>query len=59
MLNLWKYDEGLCYYKGEGHAGHIRKIAVSPDKKFIITVGSEGAILFWNIPEELSQPKAA
>ena len=57
-LMLWKYDEGLAYYKGVGHAGHIKKIAVSPDKKFIITVGSEGAIFFWNTPEEvLAEPK--
>ena len=26
MLNLWKYDEGICYYRGEGHAGHIKKV---------------------------------
>jgi len=31
---------------------------VSPDKKFIITVGTEGAIFFWNIPEEIMVPKA-
>ena len=27
QLMLWKYDEGICYYRGEGHAGHIRKVA--------------------------------
>ena len=26
QLMLWKYDEGICYYHGEGHAGHIKKV---------------------------------
>jgi len=28
MLMLWKYDEGLTYYKGLGHAGHIKKVFI-------------------------------
>jgi cilia- and flagella-associated protein 52 len=29
MLMLWKYDEAISYYKGEGHASHIRKAKLS------------------------------
>ena len=29
MLMLWKYDEGFAYYKGQGHAGHIRKVILT------------------------------
>eukprot|EP00831_Metopus_contortus_P075282 TRINITY_DN6899_c0_g1_i1.p1 TRINITY_DN6899_c0_g1~~TRINITY_DN6899_c0_g1_i1.p1 ORF type:complete len:241 (-),score=44.90 TRINITY_DN6899_c0_g1_i1:129-851(-) len=57
MLMLWKYDEALSYYKGEGHPGSIKRIAVSPNKQFAITVGSEGAIFFWNLPEEIFMTK--
>jgi len=28
ILKLWKYDEGVCYYQGIGHAGHIKKVLV-------------------------------
>jgi WD40 repeat protein len=30
-VNVWDYDEGICYYKGIGHSGDIMKIVISPD----------------------------
>lgn len=30
-LKLWGYDEGICYYNGNGHSGGITRIAISPD----------------------------
>lgn len=48
---LWDYDEGICYYKGTGHSGTISKISVSPDQKTMISVGDEGAIFMWHMPE--------
>jgi WD40 repeat protein len=41
----------VCYYEGEGHSGSITKVKISPDQKTIISVGNEGAILFWTTPE--------
>lgn len=31
ILRLWGYDEGICYYNGNGHSGGITRIAISPD----------------------------
>ena len=50
ILRIWNYDEGLCYYSGEGHSGFINKLKISPDQRRIVTVGSEGAIFLWDMP---------
>lgn len=52
IVKLWRYDDGQCYYHGEGHAGTINRIMISPDQKTIVSVGSEGAIIVWKTPEE-------
>lgn len=58
LVKLWGYDEGLLYYKGVGHSGGITRIAISPDQKLIISVGSEGAIFMWKMPESVLNAKA-
>jgi WD40 repeat protein len=40
LLKIWNYDEGVCYFEGEGHSGSINKIKISPDQRTIISVGS-------------------
>lgn len=40
ILKIWNYDEGVCYYEGEGHSGSITKIKISPDQRTIISVGN-------------------
>ena len=25
-MKLWGYDDGMCYYNGVGHSGHINKV---------------------------------
>ena len=57
-VSLWDYDEGICYYKGIGHSGDISKISVSPDQKTLISVGNEGAIFMWHMPEKVFEAKA-
>eukprot|EP00397_Hematodinium_sp_SG-2012_P022531 GEMP01023353.1.p1 GENE.GEMP01023353.1~~GEMP01023353.1.p1 ORF type:complete len:619 (+),score=97.39 GEMP01023353.1:168-2024(+) len=52
LLMLWDYDEGLCKYFGVGHSGTINSVAISPDQTFIVSVGFEGAIFIWTMPEE-------
>lgn len=53
LLRIWNYDEGVCYYEGEGHSGSITKIRLSPDQKTIVSVGNEGAIFFWGTPSDV------
>jgi len=52
LVRLWGYDDGATYYTGTGHAGTINRIAISPDQSTIVSVGCEGAIIFWEMPED-------
>jgi WD40 repeat protein len=51
LVKVWGYDEGYNYYTGEGHSGTIVRCAISPDQDTIITVGTEGAIFLWAMPQ--------
>lgn len=53
ILRIWNYDEGICYFSGEGHSGSINKLRISPDQRRIVTVGSEGAIFLWEMPASI------
>lgn len=57
-IKLWDYDEGINYYKGIGHSGDVTKIAISPNQKYIVTCGSEGAIFIWETPADVLRTKA-
>ncbi len=53
VVKVWGYDEGLCYYEGVGHSGTVTKIIISPNQKWIVSVGSEGAIFMWKTPHDV------
>jgi len=53
LLKLWEYDEGVCKNIGVGHSGAISCCAISPDQQFIVSCGSEGAIMIWTMPEDI------
>jgi WD40 repeat protein len=53
LLKLWDYNEGTCKYIGVGHSGSITSAKIAPDQTFIVSVGTEGAIFLWKMPEEL------
>ena len=57
-VKIWDYDEGICYWEGVGHSGGISRVAISPDHKFIVSVGTEGAIFMWHTPEAVQKTKA-
>merc|ERR1712151_1231399 len=50
LLKLWGYDEGVCKCIGVGHSGTISCACIAPDQTFIVSAGSEGAILIWTMP---------
>lgn len=58
VIRLWDYDEGISYYQGIGHSGIVSKIAISPDQRYIVTGGGEGAIFIWHTPEKVLRSKA-
>ena len=35
----------------------MSKLKISPDQRKIITVGSEGAVFFWDMPESVVKDK--
>jgi WD40 repeat protein len=53
IVKLWDYDEGISYFTGVGHSGGVTKIAISPNQKYIVTAGAEGAIFIWHMPEKV------
>jgi WD40 repeat protein len=50
-LKLWHYDDGLPVAIGQGHSGTIKSAKLSPDLKTIVSVGSAGEIIFWEVPD--------
>jgi WD40 repeat protein len=50
LLKVWHYDEGLPVCIGRGHSGTIKAVKVSPDQSLIVSVGSTGEIIFWEMP---------
>jgi WD40 repeat protein len=55
LLKMWEYDEGVCKYVGVGHSGTVTCCAISPDQTFVVSTGTEGAILIWTIPSNVTE----
>lgn len=53
VLKLWHYDNGETVAIGRGHSEAINAVKISPDRNEIITVGSEGAIMIWEMGDLL------
>lgn len=47
---MWHYDDGLTMNVGTGHSGSVAAVRISPDRKIIASVGSEGGIFIWAMP---------
>ena len=48
-VNIWHYDNGEIIKVGKAHSGNITKTRFSPDGKFVVSVGDEGAICVWSM----------
>lgn len=51
LVRLWHYDDGVQRKLGIGHSGSITKALISPDRRNIVSVGDEGAIMIWAFPD--------
>jgi WD40 repeat protein len=49
-VKVWHYDNGITCALGLGHSGEIKAVRISPDEKSIVSVGSTGEIIFWEMP---------
>jgi WD40 repeat protein len=47
LVQVWGYDQGYCYFTGVGHSRAVNRVRISPDRLFIVSVGSEGGIFIW------------
>lgn len=50
ILKVWHYDDGIPVAIGRGHSGKIKAVRISPDQRQIVSVGSTGEIIFWEMP---------
>lgn len=50
-VKIWHYDDGLELASGVGHSGWVKSVKVSPDCEKVVSVGSEGAIFIWKVPQ--------
>lgn len=59
LVKLWGYDDAQCYRVGQGHAGAVNKVAcshqvaIAPNQQHVVSVGSEGAIFVWKLPQDV------
>ncbi|XP_046854980.1 cilia- and flagella-associated protein 52-like [Xenia sp. Carnegie-2017] len=50
LIKVWKYEEGSVTHIGEGHSGDITRLRICPNRQWIVSVGTDGAILRWRYP---------
>jgi WD40 repeat protein len=48
-VKLWAYDDGVVLAEGSRHSGVVNRVAISPDEKKLVSVGSEGGIFIWDL----------
>ena len=51
VVKVFAYDEGVMGAKGVGHSGDITAVVIAPDQRTIVSIGEEGAIMIWNMPQ--------
>jgi len=51
QIRVYNYDEGEVTHVGIGHSGNIKAVKISPDQQTIVSVGAEGSIFCWTMPE--------
>ena len=53
-VKLWDYDGGIYLAKGVAHSGAVSAATISPDQRTVVSVGQEGGIFVWPIPEDFA-----
>jgi WD40 repeat protein len=53
LLKVWDYEKGVCSHIGIGHSTTINKVIIAPNQEFMVSVGTDGSIFFWDVPQEL------
>ncbi|XP_043258261.1 cilia- and flagella-associated protein 52 [Colletes gigas] len=54
IIKLWEYRTANIISLGLTHAAPITACAFAPNDKFMVTVSTDGAIILWKCPSEIS-----
>lgn len=57
IVKVWTFEEGELVAEGVAHFGRISDVQISPNNSFIVTSGTEGAIMIWRVPPEYQAEK--
>ena len=52
LIKVYRYSEGDCVFTGVGHSTAVASLKISPDMKTVVSVGTDGAILCWKMPQD-------
>ncbi|XP_047143851.1 cilia- and flagella-associated protein 52 isoform X1 [Hydra vulgaris] len=55
LIKVWRYNEGEITHIGFGHCGEITRLKICPLQKHIVSVSTDGAILRWKFPYEMTK----
>jgi len=50
-IQIWHYDDGIPIAVGRGHSGQVKSVKFSPHMDSIVSVGSTGEIILWEMPK--------
>jgi cilia- and flagella-associated protein 52 len=50
VVRLWSYETGECIAEARAHSAPVVSLAFSPNHAFLVSVGSEAAIMSWQLP---------
>ncbi|GAB4822346.1 hypothetical protein N2152v2_009392 [Parachlorella kessleri] len=51
LVKVWGFDDGRCYFVGAAHSAPVTQVKVTYDKKHIVSVGADGAVMVWRYKE--------
>ena len=54
QVKVWKYNEGDVIAIGIGHGSEVKRVKICPNNKVVITVGDDGSILRWRLPNNFN-----
>jgi WD40 repeat protein len=50
VVRVWDFVTGKCIAEACAHSAPVMALAFSPNNSFLISVGSEAAIMSWELP---------
>jgi len=51
LVKVWDFETGDIVAVGKGHCGNIKKAVFAPNQSIIVSVGEEGGIYIWKLPQ--------